>query len=100
MQTIIEIFDTAIESKKGKSKSGQDYELHRQEAYAHNGHRFPERFLISPPVVDGKPVAYAPGKYVICPSSFKVSEYNDLEISRYDFKLLRYEDPKPAAKAA
>lgn len=100
MQTIIEIFDTAIETKKGKSKSGSDYELHRQEGYAHNGHRFPERFTFSPQLVDGKPVAYPPGKYVICPSSFKVSEYGDLEVSRYDFKLLRLDESKPATKAA
>ncbi|MEJ2790629.1 MULTISPECIES: single-stranded DNA-binding protein [unclassified Pseudoxanthomonas] len=99
-QIVIEIFDIAISTKTGKSKAtGQPYTLHQQEGYIHNGHRFPERFVLTPPMVDDKPVAYPVGKYVICPSSFKVSEYGELELGRYEFKLLRLEE-KLAAKAA
>lgn len=99
-QIIVEIFDTAVETKKGKSqRTGNDYVLHQQEAYVHNGHRFPERFVIAPQLVEDKPVPYPVGKYVICPSSFKVSEYGELELSRYDMKLLRLDDSK-ATKAA
>ena len=100
-QIIVEIFDTNVETKTGKSqRTGNDYTLHQQEGYVHNGHRFPERFTLTPPLVDGKPVAYPVGKYVICPSSFKVSEYGELELSRYDFKLLALSEGKPATKAA
>lgn len=95
MQNVrIEIAEETFTTKSGKSRSGQDYTIHRQEAYLHNGHRYPERFEVPVPMDGDKPRPYPAGFYTLCPSSLKVGEYKDLEINRFEFKLLRL-DEKP-----
>jgi hypothetical protein len=94
----IEIADESFTTKSGTSKKGEPYTIHRQEGYLHNGHKYPERFEFAPPEVDGKPIPYKAGFYTIAPSSLKVGEYKDLEINRYEFKLLRLDEPAKPAK--
>lgn len=95
MQVRIEIVSQEISTKSGKSRStGNDYTIHRQEAFLHSGHHYPDRFEINPPEVDGKPVPYPPGFYTLAPGSIGVNrEYGNLEINRYEMKLLRLEEP-------
>lgn len=103
-QVRIEIVSTAINTLEGKSKTtGNPYKIHKQEAYLHNGHHYPDRFDIPPVVVDDKPVPYEPGFYTLAPGSIGVNrEYGNLEINRYEMKLLRIEDAqvKPVAAKA
>ncbi|MBD9377927.1 single-stranded DNA-binding protein [Pseudoxanthomonas sp. PXM04] len=96
MHLRIEIADTTINTRSGKSKAGQEYTIHRQEGYLHNGHKYPERFEFAPPMDGDKPVAYPVGFYDLDPASIRVGEYKDLEINRFDFKLVP--EAKPAAK--
>lgn len=90
-QLRIEIVSSSVQTKEGKSKrTGNDYVIHLQEAYLHNGHAYPDRFDLSPQVVDDKPVAYEPGFYTLAPGSIGVNrEFGNLEINRYEMKLLR-----------
>lgn len=97
----IEVVSKAINTIEGVSKSsGKPYKMHKQEAYLHNGHHYPDRFEISLQDSDLGPVAYEPGFYTLAPGSITVNrEYGNLEINRYEMKLLRIEDAqgKPAA---
>lgn len=101
MDIRIEVVSTHIETIKGTSKAGNAYTVHKQEAYLHNGHAYPERFEVSVPEVDGKPAAYEPGFYEPTQASIVVGDYKSLEFSRFDFKLVRLPDApaKPAGKA-
>ncbi len=106
MNVRIEIVSTSINTIEGVSKaSGKPYKMHKQEAYLHNGHHYPDRFDISPVEVDGKPVPYEPGFYTLAPGSIGVNrEYGNLEINRYEMKLLRLDEgqgskPSSSAKA-
>lgn len=98
----IEIASKAFTTKRGKARgTGNDYVIYRQEAYLHNGHHYPERFEVPLSAEEGKePVPYEPGFYTLCPSSLKVGEYKDLEINRFDFKLLRLDEGSAAGKTA
>ncbi|HHA2976872.1 TPA: single-stranded DNA-binding protein [Stenotrophomonas maltophilia] len=106
MNVRIEIVSTSVNTIEGVSKaSGKPYKMHKQEAYLHNGHHYPDRFDVAPIEVDGKPVPYEPGFYTLAPGSIGVNrEYGNLEINRYEMKLLRIEEaqvkPVAAAKAA
>lgn len=101
-QVRIEIVSKAINTIEGVSKSsGKPYKMSKQEAYLHNGHHYPDRFEISlqHSDLDG-PIAYEPGFYTLAPGSITVNrEYGNLEINRYEMKLLRIEEGqgKPAA---
>lgn len=99
----IEIVSKAVNTIEGVSKSsGKPYKMHKQEAYLHNGHHYPDRFEISLQDSELGPVAYEPGFYTLAPGSITVNrEYGNLEINRYEMKLLRIEDAqvKPAASA-
>ncbi|WP_115556118.1 single-stranded DNA-binding protein [Xanthomonas campestris] len=99
----IEVVNKAINTFEGKSKAtGNPFKIHRQEAYLHNGHHYPDRFDLT---LNGDaplgPVAYEPGFYTIDPASIVVNrEYGNLELDRYNLKLVRIEDQnskKPVA---
>lgn len=94
----IEIVSAHVETNSGKSrKTGNDYTIHKQEGYLHNGHHYPDRFEFQPPLDDhGKPMPYKPGWYTLTPASITVNrEFSNLEINRYEMRLLEL----PAAEA-
>ena len=92
---IIEILDTNGANiptpktfpAKGDKPANTVYE---QRAYAHLGGAFPQEIIIT---LDDHNDAYPVGKYIIDPSSYVLSRYKQLELSRYAFKL------KPATEA-
>lgn len=100
----IEIVSKAVNTIEGVSKSsGKPYKMHKQEAYLHNGHHYPDRFEIGLPDSELGPAAYEPGFYTLAPGSITVNrEYGNLEINRYEMKLLRIEEAqaKPASPKA
>lgn len=102
MNVRIEIVSTAINTIQGKSKSsGKDYKMHKQEAYLHNGHHYPDRFELTLPDNEMGPVAYQPGFYTLAPGSITVNrEYGNLEINRYEMQLLRVADDAAASKSS
>jgi len=102
MNVRVEIVSTAINTIEGKSKAtGNAYKMHKQEAYLHNGHHYPDRFELTLQDSDMGPVAYQPGFYTLAPGSITVNrEYGNLEINRYEMKLLRLPDDVAAAKPA
>lgn len=72
---LIDIESPEIETRKGKNG---DYVV--QIAYAHtvqrdgSPKRYPEQFAIFPPKDrDGTPIPYKPGKYMLDPRTFRVS---------------------------
>ncbi|MDP9617875.1 UNVERIFIED_ORG: hypothetical protein J2W60_001400 [Stenotrophomonas maltophilia] len=103
-QVRIEIVSKAVNTIEGVSKSsGKPYKMHKQEAYLHNGHHYPDRFEIGLQDSELGPVAYEPGFYTLAPGSITVNrEYGNLEINRYEMKLLRIEEVqvKPVAAKA
>ncbi|MGE8281343.1 MAG: single-stranded DNA-binding protein [Stenotrophomonas sp.] len=105
MNVRIEIVSTAISTIEGKAKAtGNPYKMHKQEAYLHNGHHYPDRFEITLQDNGMGPVAYQPGFYTLAPGSITVNrEYGNLEINRFEMQLQRIDDAaasKPAAKAS
>ena len=65
--------DKVIERKK---KAGGFY--HQQEAYVHivgrdGPERYPQKIFLYVPEVNGKPDPQPPGKYILSPSSLRVS---------------------------
>lgn len=105
MSVRIEIVSTHVETISGVSKStGKEFTMHKQEAYLHNGHHYPDRFEVTIPndmvSADLGPVGYAPGFYTLAPGSIVVNaQYGNLEISRFDMRLLRI-DGDPANNAS
>ncbi|APO90440.1 single-stranded DNA-binding protein [Xanthomonas euvesicatoria] len=99
----IEVVNKAINTFEGKSKAtGNPFKIHRQEAYLHNGHHYPDRFDLT---LNGDgplgPVAYEPGFYTIDPSSVVVNrEYGNLELDRYNLKLVPITDAASKPRAA
>lgn len=74
----IEITNEPVNVREGV-KDGKSWKRREQPAYAHTGHAYPARFLIS--LGDnGQP--YPPGTYTIDAKSFTVGQYGDLQIGR------------------
>jgi hypothetical protein len=71
-------------------------EMLEQRAYLHTDGAYPIPFKVS---LRNPSEAYASGFYTISPESFKVNQYGNLELSRFDFKLLPLIE-KPAPRAA
>lgn len=70
----------SIDSRSGVSKrTGNPYTMNEQYAYAWLGGDYPELIKIS--LEDGQP-AYPAGFYTVHLSSFKVGEFNRLQINR------------------
>lgn len=101
MNVRIEIISTEVNTISGIAKgSGKPYKMHKQEAYLHNGHHYPDRFEISLADNELGPSPYQPGFYTLAPGSISVNrEYGNLEINRYEMKLLRLEEPAAGSKA-
>jgi hypothetical protein len=59
-------------------------EIHFQRAYAHFGGAFPVEFNLP---LEKPTDMYRIGKYQLSPQSFKVGQYGDLEINRFDIRL-------------
>lgn len=74
------------------NKDGKQWTRREQSAYAHIGHAFPARFLISLGET-GQP--YPPGEYTLDPKSLQVGQYGDLQFGR-TLHLV----PEKAVKAA
>lgn len=77
--------DSAVESRNVNTKHGPRTFYH-QVAYLHRpGKAYPDRFRVPLP---SPAEAYAPGRYMVAPASFKVGRFGDLEINRFDFQLV------------
>lgn len=77
----IEIESTQILSRSGtSSRTGKPYEIREQNALLfREGERYPDKIRI--PVPEGRS-AYQPGAYMLHDSSFSVSRFGALEVSR------------------
>lgn len=68
-----------------KGRDGKpDRHVFEQKVFAHFGGAFPVEFKLS---FDTPEEAYKVGKYVLTPDSFKVGQYGDLQIDRYNIQL-------------
>lgn len=68
-----------------ESRTTQKGVMWSQEAYAHLGGAYPAKIKLS---LDGPQAAYPPGDYQLSPAAFKVGQYGDLEINRFQVKLI------------
>ena len=59
--------------------------VYEQQAYAHLGGVFPVMFKITH---EDHNAAYPVGKYKISDSSFKINQYDQLELDRFNFRLV------------
>lgn len=83
----IEIYETKIRSFNVKGKDGKpDRTLYRQEAYLHQGGRFP--VLCELPLSNPAEV-YQPGEYDIHPESFKVDQYKGVQLDMFNLRLIK-----------
>lgn len=75
-----------------KSKTVKDNTFYSQTAYAYLGGAFPVAFEIP---LETPAHAYPIGDdYTLCPSSFKVNQYENLELNRFKLKLVRVSKPQ------
>lgn len=86
----IEITDEPINTREGV-KDGRAWKLREQAGYVFNGNRYPARFLFR--LGDNHP-GYAPGAYVLDPSSIAVGERDSLAFAR-ELKLTPEAKAKP-----
>ena len=73
----IEIDSPDVDVRSGTSKNGQPYSIRNQNAWLHNGKKYPTEFKVR--LQDGQ-VAYPVGKYTVDPSSFYVDQYGSLSL--------------------
>lgn len=86
LTVIIEEGDDIIETRKFTSSKGKEITVRNQSAYLTKpSRRHPEFFQLSLP--EGAN-AYRPGRYFIHPDSFVKGDYDTIELSRYDLKLI------------
>lgn len=89
MTVIIEPGDDRIEERKfTTTKGGKEKEIkvrNQSAYYVKPSRRHPQFFQLSIP--EGQ-AAYAPGRYFIHPDSFETGDYDVMELSRYDLKLI------------
>lgn len=82
----IEVKSTDVETRTGTSKAGKAYSIRNQSAYWHKvGEAYPFKITIG--LEDGQE-AYIPGFYILGESSYKVGRFGDLEIDRFNLKLV------------
>lgn len=67
------------------SRNTQKGTMWSQKAYADLGGAFPAEIKIS---LQSPERAYAVGEYELSPQSFKVGQYGDLEVNRFNIKLV------------
>lgn len=75
-----------VVSRQIPKKDGTKMDVFSQNAYMHQGHAFPTMFSIS---IEHPNQAYQAGEYTLCPTSYKVNAYGNLELDKYNVKLLR-----------
>jgi hypothetical protein len=99
----IEVPSKEFRTKKGKAKaSGNDYEINLQEMYLHSDKHYPDRFEWSlQREGNGDIHSYTPGFYTLADSAVQVNgEYLNLEINRYEAKLVRLPEAEQGQYAA
>ena len=80
MKLIIEVPDSQISERSGKTKDGRDWEIREQEGYLHiEGKPFPVEMKLQ---LNAEQTAYKPGKYEVLASSVRVSRFGQLEFKR------------------
>jgi len=60
-------------------KEGREWTRREQTAYVHNGHAFPQRFVIS---LGPTSQPYAPGDYSLDARSVVIGQYGELQFAR------------------
>jgi hypothetical protein len=88
----IEIMEnhSAVQSRNVPGKDGKpDNTFYSQKAYAHTGGAFPVEFKIP---LSNHNDAYRVGVYQLDPESYQVGRFGDLEINRYEMKLIPLEN--------
>lgn len=76
-----------------QGKNGVSY---YQRAYAHIGGAFPHEFRLP---LSSPQAAYAVGKYYLSPSSYRVNQWSDLEINRFELTLVPVQQVAPVKAA-
>lgn len=90
----IEVKSSAVETRSGVSKQGKPYSVRNQNVYWHKtGEPYPFKVQIS--LEDGQE-PYSPGFYTLSESSYKIGRFGDLEIDRFNLKLI----PAPVSAAS
>jgi hypothetical protein len=87
----VEILPGQIQKRSGTSKDGKPYERKWQDAIlvtrAPNGRELASQFQLG---VGRDGVVYQPGNYLIAGSSFRVSQFQDLELNRFELELVPF----------
>lgn len=65
--------------RKIRRKDGSEVQFVEQSVAIENGDDFPQPFRIT---LDDDQKPYQPGAYQVCPSSFRVGQYGDLQVGR------------------
>lgn len=84
----VEVHSIDLQTINYKNKKGEPAQMFKQEAYVHLIDRqgkkkpYPEKTTISVPVnASGHPVPYAPGQYLLHPSSFYLDRFGGLSVA-------------------
>lgn len=80
---IIQGYDQ-VQSRVVPMKDGTKREMFHQSAYMHQGGAFPVMFNVP---IDSPNDAYPVGEYRISASSYKLNNYNNLELDKYNLVL-------------
>jgi hypothetical protein len=85
----IEVTAEPVERLQGKSKkTGADFDFSRQPAYLHNGHAYPDRFMLS---VKSGEAPMRPGFYTLGANAIEVNRETGRLGFAYDFDLVPVE---------
>jgi hypothetical protein len=74
----IEITSLITEKRTVRGKDGKEYTFYTQQAFFHNGGKYPEAFKLT--LKEDSPLSV--GFYTIAPASFYVDKYGALSIRR------------------
>ena len=88
--------DCQINSRIVNGKNGQRT-IHEQQAYYHNGGAYPMPFKLS---IRTPADAYPSGEYTLHPDSFTTNQYGNLELNRFEMRLVPLKAPMKAAASS
>lgn len=90
--------DCAVWTQNITNRAGNPMTLYSQNAYVwKEGHPYPEKVRV--PLQQGQS-AYEPGRYSLDPACFVAGRFGDLEINRYEVRLLPFAASAQQAKSA
>jgi len=70
-----------VQTREFKNKQGEIKEMHSQDLFAHLGGPFPQKISVS---IEGPEHALEIGKYKLTQESFKVGQYDRLELDGFN----------------